>query len=254
MNHVFIDESDNLTDLAPDVIPNPDNESRRSFLAKIMQECCKPGDTPSNWRIENYIMAKHYESELIECQHDANHYLLSYDGALESLHKYWCQLCDPNRESTESLPIKPLGFKYEMPPHCPQKQPSFRESFCLFIPPCLFCLLPGHSYNDCPFQTFRLSDVSLSITPLYQNIKPKVLVRPEVMLDILLTMLHLQFVVEEKKLNLQVYDRTNNQFTLEMYKENQKVIEKSKATYKLKMLIFDIAHVIELIEKKPQKT
>ncbi|KAL0237977.1 hypothetical protein GEMRC1_012451 [Eukaryota sp. GEM-RC1] len=85
---------------------------------------------------------------------------------------------------------------------------------------------------------------------------PKVLVRPEVMLDILLTMLHLQFVVEEKKLNLQVYDRTNNQFTLEMYKENQKVIEKfakSKATYKLKMLIFDIAHVIELIEKEAPK-
>ncbi|KAL0235598.1 hypothetical protein GEMRC1_002180 [Eukaryota sp. GEM-RC1] len=90
---------EHLTDPAPDVITEPDNSSRRSFLDRIQKELCSPGCWPSLWKIENFIIAKHYESIVAECQRSENHPILCYDDeVLDALHIYWQDLQDPEKE------------------------------------------------------------------------------------------------------------------------------------------------------------
>ncbi|KAL0235141.1 hypothetical protein GEMRC1_001723 [Eukaryota sp. GEM-RC1] len=120
---------------------------------------------PSMWKIENFIVAK--QSVVAECQRNENHPMLCYnDEVLDALYTYWHDLQDP--EKRKSLAIQPIGIQIRIPQN-DEKFPSFKQPFCHFITPCLYCLIV--QYENSPFAVANYSDVTFKFNSLYDNIE-----------------------------------------------------------------------------------
>ncbi|KAL0235774.1 hypothetical protein GEMRC1_002356 [Eukaryota sp. GEM-RC1] len=194
-------------DLPPPTVSPPANYIRQSYLNEILNFHYSnfPGTLPSMYKIDNYIAAKHYGTFL----HDTNHHLYSInDPILQSVQKYVSEL------DTMRVPVIDPDFKI-----CP--------IFCDFISPCRYCLLPGHFARNCTLQfTEKTSLVSMDLSVVYKNFSHDVLLNPEALLDLLLTILH--FHLHTNK-HTDLYDSQTNTFTLEMFGRNSDCI--SKATH-----------------------
>ncbi|KAL0235042.1 hypothetical protein GEMRC1_001624 [Eukaryota sp. GEM-RC1] len=226
--HCFEHFNETVTELsyeAPQSIQRLHGIINRSFLKEILQDYEIAQDNISYFHIENLLSARFYDSCYIN-------YDLPNDPTLQSLKKCFDEMYKPN----ETSPIKPLLNVDDY---------TSDKSFCRFIAPCPRCLLPGHQLHDCPFQFSMAKDFNF----FYDVLNHNVLINKQAMIDMLLTMLHLQLA---KNRHVQFYDKENNEFSLQNFHDNSEAIldiaKNSNTTPKVSItyqnLVFDIDNII----------